>query len=185
MQKAGFPKDIPIPDSIIIPEIDFDNQPIQDVLRLLSAPYGINLMVDPGLKANVTLRLTDIKLRDAVLFIINENGFDFDVTNNIIKVFKPAPLPPPPPPEPEKTPCVFEVVKGLLTIDVSNMPLDSIARWATERAKMNIVAEKGLEAKVSGFLRDLPVEEALKIFFENNALQMAEKDGIYYVFPAG
>jgi len=50
---------LPVPDSIKIPLIDFNNQSIQDVLKLLSAPYNINMAVDPGLKAKVTLRLTN------------------------------------------------------------------------------------------------------------------------------
>ena len=80
---------LPIPDSIVIPQIDFSNQPIQNVLRLLSAPYGVNLAVDPGLNATVTLRLTDVRLKDALRFIVEQNGLAFRVSNNIISVYKP------------------------------------------------------------------------------------------------
>ena len=88
--------ELPIPDSIIIPLIDFNNQPIQDVLKMLSAQYGINMFVDPALKAKITLRFTNISLRKAIKFIIKENGYVFNVKNGIIHVTEPPPSPPVP-----------------------------------------------------------------------------------------
>jgi hypothetical protein len=129
---------LPIPDSIVIPLIDFNNQAIQDVLRLLSAPYNINMSVDPGLKAKVTLRLTKIKLKEAIAFIIRENGYAFRVKNSIIQVFEPPALPPPPPPALLVPVQVFSVKNDLLTVDLKNAELDSVIRWIAAKANRNI-----------------------------------------------
>lgn len=179
---------LPIPDSIVIPQLDFSNQPIQDVLRLLSAPYGINLAVDPGLKANVTLRLTDVRLKDALKFIVEQNGFAFRVTNGIISVYKPtpppppAPKPPPPPPDPIK---VFEFSDGKLTVDIGDASLDSVIRRVAERTGRNLIPEKGLKGSLTAFFKDVPIDKGLKILFETNGYEIVAKEGLTYVLPAG
>lgn len=175
-------KELPIPDSIVIPSLDFSNQPIQDVLRLLSAPYNINISVAPSLKAKITLRLTDIKLKDVILFIIKENGYDFKIINDIIKVFKPE-LKPPEPEKPKPRKQIFEVTEGKLTVDVKDAELDSIIRWIAGKTDMNIVPEKGMKASITAFLKDMPLEKGLYVLFETNGLQMVTKDKVTYLMP--
>jgi type II secretory pathway component GspD/PulD (secretin) len=176
---------LPIPDSIVIPLIDFNNQAIQDVLRLLSAPYNINMSVDPGLKAKVTLRLTKIKLKEAIAFIIRENGYAFRVKNSIIQVFEPPALPPPPPPALLVPVQVFSVKNDLLTVDLKNAELDSVIRWIAAKANRNIISEKGMKATLTAFFTDLPVDKGLKTIFETNGLELSIKDGLTYLIPAG
>jgi type II secretory pathway component GspD/PulD (secretin) len=176
---------LPISDSIVIPLIDFNNQPIQDVLRLLSAPYNINMSVDPGLKAKVTLRLTKIKLKEAIAFIIRENGYAFRVKNSIIQVFEPPPLAPPPPPVPVVPVQVFTVKNDLLSVDLKNAELDSVVRWIAAKANRNIITEKGMKATLTTFFTDLPIDKGLKTLFETNGLELSIKDGLTYLIPAG
>ncbi len=172
--------ELPVPDSIIIPLVDFNNQPIQDVLKLLSAPYGINLFVDPALTAKITLRFTDIPLQKAIRFIIRENGYVFNVTNGIIQVT--APPPPSPPKGPEQ---ILQVSNNSLTVDLKDVELDSVIRWIGERAGRNIIPEKGLKTPVTAFFSNMEIDKAIKVLFGINGLELIEKDGVSYLIPAG
>jgi type II secretory pathway component GspD/PulD (secretin) len=172
--------ELPIPDSIIIPLIDFNNQPIQDVLKMLSAQYGINMFVDPALKAKITLRFTNISLRKAIKFIIKENGYVFNVKNGIIHVTEPPPSPPQK--EPEQ---LLKVTGNLLTVDLKNADLDSVIRWIVERTGRNIIPEKGLKATLTAFFSNMEIDKGLKVLFETNGLELSQKDGTMYLFPLG
>lgn len=172
--------ELPIPDSIIIPLIDFNNQPVQDVLKMLSAQYGINMFVDPALKAKITLRFTNISLRKAIKFIIQENGYVFNVKNGIIQVTEP--LPPPSPKEPEQ---VLKVTNNLLTVDLRKADLDSVIRWIVERAGRNIIPEKGLNVPLTAVFSNMEIDKGLKVLFETNGLELSRKEGTMYLIPAG
>ncbi len=174
-----------VPDTIVIPLIDFNNQSIQDVLRLLSAPYGINMSIDPNLKAKVTLRLTKIKLKDALAFIIRENGCTFRIENGIIQVYQAPPPTPPVPPAPEAPTQLLNVKDGLLTVDLKSADLDSVIRWVSARAGKNIIPEKGMKAPITAFFKDIAIDKGLKTMFETNGLEVSVKDGISYLIPAG
>jgi type II secretory pathway component GspD/PulD (secretin) len=176
---------LPVPDSIKIPLIDFNNQSIQDVLKLLSAPYGINMSVDPNLKAKVTLRLTNIKLKEAILFIIRENGYAFRIRNGIIQIFEPPPAPPPLPPAPVVPIQVFTVKNNLLTVDLKAADIDSVIRWISARATKNIITEKGVKATITAYFSDMPIDKGLKVLFETNGFELSVKDGLTYLIPAG
>jgi type II secretory pathway component GspD/PulD (secretin) len=176
---------LPVSDSIIIPLLDFSSQSIQDVLKLLSAPYGINIAVDPGLKAKVTLRLTNIKLKDAISFVIRENGYAFRIKNGIIQVYEPPPAPPAPPPAAVVPVPVFIVKDGLLSVDLKNVELDSVVRWVAGRVNKNIIPEKGMKASITAFFTELPIEKGLKTLFETNGLELSIKDGLTYLIPVG
>lgn len=172
--------ELPVPDSIIIPLVDFNNQPIQDVLKLLSAPYGINLFVDPSLKAKITLRFTDIPLQKAIRFIIRENGYVFNVTNGIVQVTEPPA--PSPPMGPEQ---ILKVNNTFLTVDLKDAELDSVIRWIGERTGRNIIPEKGLKTPVTAFFSNMEIDKGIKVLFGINGLELSQKDGVSYLIPAG
>ena len=176
---------LPIPDSIVIPLVDFNNQPIQDVLRLLSAPYGVNMSVDANLKAKVTIRLNKIKLKEAIAFIVRENGYHIRVRNSIIEVYQPAPPPPPPAPKPKVVIQKFDIKDNMLSVDLKSANLDSVIRWIALRAGQNIIPERGMKMDISAFFSNMPLEKGLKLLFETNGLELSMIDGLYHLIPSG
>lgn len=176
---------LPVPDSIVVPQLDFADQPIQDVLRLLSAPYGINLAVDQGLRKRVTLRLTNVRLREALQFIIEEYGCAYSVRGAIIKVFEKPPAPPVPPPSAPRHVQVFEVADNRLTVDLKDAPLDSIVRWVTTRMGRTVVAERGLSGPITAYFKGMPVDTGLALLFQTNGFELSLRGGVTYLIPAG
>lgn len=176
---------LPIPDSIVIPLLDFNNQSIQDVLMLLSAPYGINMAIDPNLKARVTLRFSKIKLKDAILFIIRESGYAFRIKNGIIQVFQPASPAPVTSALTQATVQTFSVKDSLLSVDLKSASLDSVIRWIATKTGRNIIPEKGMKGEITAYFTGMPFDKGLRIIFETNGLELSMKEGLYYLIPAG
>lgn len=172
---------LPVSDTIIVPLIDFKNQDIRDALRLLSAPYDVNLYLEPEVQGKVTLRLTNIKLKDALKFIILENGYQYRLNGGIIQVYKPkpppAPLAPPPPPVEQ----IFKLENGNLTVDLKNAEMDSVIRWVAAQGKMNLVPDKGVTGKLSGFFVDMQADKGLQVLFESNGFTIKEINNIRYI----
>src|SRR4030042_965205 len=99
VEQLGDKNQIPVPDSIKIPVLDFKNTDIRDVLRALGMQYNVNIYLEPDVKGEISLYLVDISLKDAIDFIVKRQGYDFSVKTGIVTVFKPEEAPPQPPPK--------------------------------------------------------------------------------------
>lgn len=59
---------------------------IQEVLRVLSRQYSLNLVVGEEIRGNVTVQLDNVTLSDALNAVLKSNGYHFVVDNNVIYV---------------------------------------------------------------------------------------------------
>lgn len=168
----------PIPDSIKIPVIDFKNTDIRDALLGLGMQYNINIFCEPAVSGAITLYLTNVRVKDAIDFIIKRNGFAYTIEKGIIKVFKYTAPPPPPPPPPRQT---FHLENGKLSIDINNCSVGNLARMFSDSAGINVLIDGSAEKTISARLVNIKPEQAVKAIFESNGLQVTLQDGIYYV----
>lgn len=169
---------IPVSDSVTIPVLDFKNTDVRDVLRALGMQYNVNLYLEPEVQGALSLYLTEIKVADAIDFIAKRMNLVYTVESGVVKIHKYREPEPPPPPEPE---VVFSNRGGSLDIDVSDMTPRSVAGLFIDSAGMNVIVEGNPTKTITGRLKDVPPERAVKILFESNGYQVSVSDGIHYV----
>jgi len=184
-QSPGAPKDtlhpvelLPVSDTVKIPVLDFKNTDIRDVLRAMGIQYKVNLDLQPEVQGKINLYLTEVPLRNAIDFIIKRNNFSYSVDNNIVRVFKAEAPPAPPPPKP---PMNFKLRNGLVDLDIKDVPVRDAARLFIDSANINVVVESQAEKKVTGVLKQMAPEKAIRVLFESNGLSVTTSDNVFYV----
>src|SRR3989339_1436524 len=81
--------DLPISDSLVIPSLDFKSADIRDVLRAIATKYNLNVWLAPEVRGEIPVHLTNIKVKDALKFVIERYGYTYKYRNNVIEVSKP------------------------------------------------------------------------------------------------
>src|SRR3989339_188863 len=169
---------LPISDTAKIPEMNFKNADIRDALRTLGMQYSLNIWLSPDVRGNIPVNFKNIKVKDALDFIITKYGFQYKIRNGIIEVSKPTPPPAPPPP---KIPCVVKLVNGNLSLDLRQASIDTVIRLIMNECSENIIVEKGVTGTLTCLLNEIPLEKALTALFESNGFEIVKKNGIWYV----
>ncbi len=169
---------IPVSDTVRIPVLDFKNTDIRDILLALGMQYNFNIYLEPDVKGEISLYLVDIKVNDAIDFIVKRKGYDYTVKNSIVKVFKPEEKKPPPPPPPK---VIFHIANNLLSVDFKDIPVNDVIRMFIDSAGMNVVLDGQSSKKISSRLSKIAIDRALRVIFETNGFDVNESDGIYYV----
>jgi type IV pilus assembly protein PilQ len=144
---------------------------LRDVLRGIAMQYELNLIVDNDIDDRVTVRLADLPVIDAVLFLVEEYGLELDQRGSIIRLRRT------PVPEPEPLPLSIEVSTSLLSVDLNDAPLDAVIRRIAEGSGRNIMVRQGLSGSVSGRFRDVAPEEGLRALLANNGFVLREREG--------
>jgi type IV pilus assembly protein PilQ len=74
-------------------DIDFDNTPVKDILTLLSAKTGVNIISGPEVAGNLTLHLKGVPFDEAFRTILSMMGLTtLQVGDNILRIMTPSSL---------------------------------------------------------------------------------------------
>ena len=195
-QSQGAAQPLPIPDSVIIKNLNVKNTEIRDLLQGMAVQYGLNLFLAPEVKGPVTVNFNTQPLKDALRVLLQGNGYEYVLDGGVIRVQKPVVKAPEPPKAPEKrfvvewtkeTPdqvrgdkerLVSGDVSGLLTIDVEDAPLDKVVRKIVEVSGKNILLEQGNSKSVTVFVQNMPFERAVRHLAESSDLSYDDEEGI-------
>jgi len=162
-----------IDTNIIVPVIEFRGTPLREALDALSRPYGIDMWIDPGITGLLTLRLTDVDLNDAILFVIDNNHLAFERKHGVITIFPRAAEPPPP--------VQVTYADRKLTVIADRTDLTEFAKALTEQSDFNILVESGIAGSISGHLDNAEFESGLRALLESNGFALEEWEGIYRI----
>ena len=66
--------------------VDFRKTPIEDVIRIMTEQAGVGVVASPSVKGETTVKLTDVPLEEALRSILEVQGFDYVVGDNIVKI---------------------------------------------------------------------------------------------------
>lgn len=176
------PKEISGQALSTIETINIKDTDIRDVFRGLAREYDINVIVDNRIRREITIRLSNISVIEALIYLSNEYDLKLDQQGNIfrITVFKP-----PKPEKPEKKPVVEVSDSGLLSFELEEVQLQKLARMVSEKTNRNIMVRNGVSGKVSGYLEELNPDLALKTLLSNNGFSLREQNGIYIIDRLG
>jgi type IV pilus assembly protein PilQ len=164
-----------IDTNIVIPRLDFSNMPLFDALTAMGRAYKLSLYIDSSITGMITIRLDNVSLNDAMLFIMNEHHLTWNRTGGIIKIYRPVPQPPPLPP------VNISFRDNLLTADVRDIELLRFISAVIDSTHSNIVLENGLSGRITGKVVDLELEKALAAILSANGFALSKTDGILQV----
>lgn len=76
----------------IVETVEFQDAPIEDILRLLARQNELNLIIGPDSMGIVSLRFSGVTLRAALDVILRAKGFSYQIYDNILLVSRPDSL---------------------------------------------------------------------------------------------
>ncbi len=163
---------------VVIPRLDFSSISLFDALTALARAYDLSLYIDSSVAGNISLRLDNVLLNDALLFIIEEYDLQWRKTGNIIKIFKPVvPLP-----EPE--PLDISFADGLISFDLKKAELGDFVTALIDLTGRNIIVENNARGYVSGKITELDLEKAMRVVLPANGFTFKKIDDVIYVSAA-
>lgn len=170
--------ELPIPDSVMIANLNVKDTEIRDLLQGLAVQHGLNLFLEPEVRGPVTVNFTNQPLKDALRVLVVRNGYTFGVDHGVITIRKPQPVAPPPPKQPLKR---FEINwnNNRLDLDIEKAPLEHVVRVLVEKTGKNIVAEPGLNSEVTVFLKGVELDKGLRLLASGHKMAIKENDGVY------
>ena len=93
---------LPIPDSVVVKNLNVKNTEIRDLLQGMAVQYGLNLFLAPEVKGPVTVNFNNQPLKDALRVLLQGNGYEYVLDGNVIRVQRPVEKIPEAPKPPEK-----------------------------------------------------------------------------------
>ncbi len=130
---------------------------ISDVLRLVAEQGGLNLVIGPEVKGEVSVYLEDVDVQRALKSITLNNGFAFTVEGGVISVSKPQEEPAEPPPPPLVT-RVF-----VLKSQDADRVRDALEFALSEFGKMKVLNENSDNRYGSQSLRDMAISNDVNV----------------------
>ncbi|MDH3936430.1 MAG: hypothetical protein OEV68_03750 [candidate division Zixibacteria bacterium] len=160
---------------IVIPSLDFASVPLADALTAIGRAYKLPLYVDSSVSGPVSLRLDNVSLNDALVFIIRQYGLSWQKTGEIIEIYKPYV----PAPEPEPLDITF--ANDLLSFDLERSQLSQFVDQLVDLTGRNIIIEGSTRGSLSGRLSNLEFEKAIRALLSSNGFTVRKMDDVFYI----
>ncbi len=152
-------------DTLVLPAsqprmtFDFKDTDIRDVVRSISIAYGMNIIIDKDVAAKVTIHLTDAPVLDGLRTILSAHGLALQKEGNLYRIAKAID---------KGTGAIALSRRDTLNIDIDNLDIKDFIRDISSKTGINIIAEKGVEGRITGTLRNINVEDGIRALIEAN-----------------
>ena len=73
--------------------IDVRKMPIEDVIRLITEQADVDAVLSPSVKGEVTVKLTDVTLQEALRSILDVHGYDYVAGDNVVRILSREEMP--------------------------------------------------------------------------------------------
>lgn len=160
---------------------------VQEFLRGLAENHNLNISVDPNLKEKVYNNFTNEEVINIIMFLCKEYDLDIHFIGSIMSFVKHEALPIPvvkKAPKPLKV--EYDKSKGLLTLDLERDTLSKVIYAITKRANKNVMLAPAVDknALVSGYVLNMPFENAIDKIAYSNGLQMVKTKDDFYILES-
>ena len=71
-----------------ISNLDFKNTDLKDLMRLIATKYNLNIFVDENINLKLTMHLSDVTVKEALKFILDNNNLEIKKYGSIYKIVK-------------------------------------------------------------------------------------------------
>jgi type IV pilus assembly protein PilQ len=161
--------------NIIIPTLDFAGMNLRDALVALTRAYQLSVYLDSSVIGTISLRLDNVLLNDALLFIIKEYQLSWERTGAVVKIFKPKAIPTPP------QPLDIKYDGNYVSFNLENADLSQFVKEVIGLTSKNIIIDEGARGNITGHLVNIEFEKGMKAILNSNGLTLAKIEDIYHV----
>ena len=161
--------------NIIIPSLDFSGLRLTDAFTALIRAYKLSVYIDSSVTGTISMRLENVSLNDALLFMMKEYDLSWERTGDIVKIYRPKIQPPPPPPPDIK----YEL--GKLTFDLKDVELTRFVKAIIDISGENIIIDGGARGTITGQVVNIDFEKGLSAVLNSNELTLRRIDDIYHI----
>jgi len=149
--------------------------PISELLRAVAETHDLNVSLNKLPQISITNNFNNVLVKDLFVFLCEEYGLQIRFTNNIFSFEKKYQEMQ----EPEIV--LYDPINDLLTIDAPNYFLGKLAQKITEQTGKNVLVNQSIVTQVvSGYIKELPFEDALESFAEANNLIYTKKSDLIF-----
>lgn len=165
--------------------LDIEKSPLDVVVRAIVEKTGKNVVVDPGLKADVTLYIKELQLDKALQLLAESQGLELRESEGVYSLQKPSWDFKGDTKDGKNSTGRFRVKlrDSLVTIEAMDAPLSVLVGEVFAQAKLNTVVYGQLEGKVTAHMEGVRLRDALKYLFRGTPYTYWERDGVYFVGP--
>jgi type IV pilus assembly protein PilQ len=169
----------PLPEPLVdpkikVPLVDFKDVKVGDILLAIAKTHGLNFWIDPNITVVGTIYMKNVKLVDALQFIIEQYNLEVVRNGDIVSFYAKQIQSPPPP-------TFISCKDNLLSIDVKDMDLSDFAKSLTDECSKNVVLEQGTGGKINGHIVGAEFEQGLSAILNANGYSFRKDEGIYTI----
>ena len=154
---------------------------VKDVLRGIGRQFDINILVDNSINRQVTLRLSNLMVIEALIQICQEFNLSLNQTGQILRIRPYTP----PEPEPIVQESTIEYQDGQLNVDLHDIELQEFARQLSTQTGENVIVRNGVRGNLTGYLQDIDLQVGLSTILSNNGYSLRERDGVFIIDRMG
>lgn len=151
--------------------LDFVDTPIAEVVRSVSLAYDTPVLVDDNLDFKVTFHLDGVGVLEALTELCSANGLELVQQESVFHVRRAS----------VRGEHEFVRQDSLVSISVKDKDVNEFVREFALNSGLNILAEPGLEGRISGELRSLPAETAFRSIMSSHGFRVWRENGILRV----
>jgi type IV pilus assembly protein PilQ len=154
-------------------DLSLTNSSLQECLKGLAATHDLNLNIDPSINQRITNYFSEETVSNILVFLARQFNLEYTFTGSIITIGPyrdpTANLPPPP----KEINIRYNSYNQHLTMDLQNDTLLNVARKVTILTGRNVIVLPDLyNKKVTGYIQDMPVANALEKLAITNAFKL-------------
>ncbi|MCF8284517.1 MAG: general secretion pathway protein GspD [Sphingobacteriales bacterium] len=167
----------------LLEKVDFSvsGASIQEFLRAIAESSSLNINIDPQINLKVYNNFSDEKVINILLFLAKEYDLDIRNVGSIISIVKyKAILEPVKLKEPN---IRYNAYNNLISMELREDSLLKVIKSITKLTKKNVIISSGLNSKkVSVYLEEIPLQNALEKLAFSNDIKLSKTDDNVFVF---
>lgn len=154
--------------------LDFVDTPIDDVVRSISLAYDTPILVDGNLGVRVTFHLDGVGVMEGLSALCAANGLELVQSGAVFYVRRSHP----------RGEHEFHQEDSLVTLSVKDKSIADFIKEFGANTGLNVLGVPGLKGNVSGDLRNVKPEEALRLLMKSNGFRVVRDGSAYRVEAA-
>jgi type IV pilus assembly protein PilQ len=154
---------------------------LDELLRALALSHNVNMSVGEGLGQRVVSNFSQVSVKDVILFLTKKYDLEIDFSGSILSLSNYEKLPEPVVIKPID--IRFDKETGSLSFDLRNDSLLNVTKKITLLTGTNLIVPRSLSGeRVSGYIKDISLKEAIEKLALINELKIRESSSGVYVF---